>query len=124
VSRTFIIGDVHGCIDELQELKQILAPTDGDSVNFIGSLINRGANSFSVVRDAVHWSNRFNVRFDLGNRQKKFLRYVHCIKTASGLEREMKGINEFPDLESGIKEHGNRYRLCLWRVAQHSLNQR
>lgn len=104
MSRTFIIGDVHGCIDELQELTQILAPADDDSVIFIGDLIDRGPDSLGVVREVVRWSDRFNVQLVLGNHEEKFLRYAHHIKIDSGLEKEMKGIDEFPNLLSGLND--------------------
>ncbi len=48
--KTYIIGDVHGCIDEFQELIQHLAPASDDQLIFIGDLIDRGPNSPAVVR--------------------------------------------------------------------------
>jgi len=119
MAKTFIIGDNHGCIDELQELMQQLAPAANDHIIFIGDLIDRGPDSLGVVREVVRWSNRFNVQLVLGNHEEKFLRYVHHIKTASGLEKEMKGIDEFPNLLSGLNDdeltflHQSHYSLHI-----------
>lgn len=118
MAKTFIIGDIHGCIDELQELMQQLAPSANDHIIFIGDLIDRGPDSLGVVREVVRWSNRFNVQLVLGNHEEKFLRYVHHIKTASGLETEMKGIDEFPNLLSGL----NGDELSFLQSAYHALH--
>ena len=118
MAKTFIIGDVHGCIDELQELMQQLAPSANDHIIFIGDLIDRGPDSLGVVREVVRWSNRFNVQLVLGNHEEKFLRYAHHIKTASGLETEMKGIDEFPNLLSGLNDD----ELTFLQSAYHALH--
>jgi bis(5'-nucleosyl)-tetraphosphatase (symmetrical) len=43
--RTIIIGDVHGCLDELKALINQLELTPSDRLFFIGDLINKGPNS-------------------------------------------------------------------------------
>ena len=96
--KTFIIGDVHGCIDELQELVQQIAPTADDQLIFIGDLIDRGPDSLGVVRQVVAWSKLFDVLMILGNHEDKFLRYIHHIQSKSGKDKDMKGIHEFPGL--------------------------
>ena len=49
--RTLIIGDVHGCSDELKELLDKIRPVRGvDRVIFIGDLINKGPDSRGVWR--------------------------------------------------------------------------
>lgn len=96
--KTYIIGDVHGCIDELQELIQQLAPASDDQLIFIGDLIDRGPDSSAVVRQVVQWSKQLNVKLILGNHEEKFLRYVQHIKEGNDIEKQMKHINEFPHL--------------------------
>jgi serine/threonine protein phosphatase 1 len=100
--KTFVIGDVHGCIHELQELLQQLAPSADDRLVFIGDLIDRGPDSIGVVREVVRLSTCFDVQLVLGNHEEKFLRYVHHINSGSGKEKEMKGVDEFPTLLSGL----------------------
>jgi len=90
--KTYIIGDVHGCIDELQELIQQLAPGAYDQLIFIGDLIDRGPDSSGVVRQVVQWSKQLNVKLILGNHEEKFLRYVQHIKDGSGFDNQMKRI--------------------------------
>jgi predicted phosphodiesterase len=51
VSKTIIIGDVHGCLTELEELLKITSYNkSSDSLIFLGDLIDRGPNSIGVIR--------------------------------------------------------------------------
>ncbi|EGZ17103.1 hypothetical protein PHYSODRAFT_264248 [Phytophthora sojae] len=51
-SRLLVIGDVHGCLDELQALLAAchFAPFAGDRLVFVGDLVNKGPKSLDVVR--------------------------------------------------------------------------
>ena len=116
--KTLIIGDVHGCIDELLELMQQLAPSANDHIIFIGDLIDRGPDSIGVLRQVVQWSKHFHVQLVLGNHEEKFLRYLHHINDSSGFEKEMKGIDKFPDLLSGLNDD----ELLFLQHAHYSLH--
>ena len=105
MQRTFLIGDVHGCIDELLDLMKQLSPNRNDRLIFIGDLIDRGPNSAAVVRQVVKWSKELEVKLVLGNHEEKFLRYVKHIRSGSGKEKEMTGTEEFPALLAIISEN-------------------
>jgi hypothetical protein len=47
--RTIVIGDVHGCLKELDELLQRVGPTSSDQLVFVGDLVARGPKSASVL---------------------------------------------------------------------------
>lgn len=47
--RTLIIGDVHGCSAELDDLLATLKPQPDDRILFIGDLINKGPDSPGVL---------------------------------------------------------------------------
>ena len=49
LARTLFIGDVHGCLDELQGLLKLLQVRSQDRVILLGDLINRGPYSAEVV---------------------------------------------------------------------------
>jgi predicted phosphodiesterase len=51
-SRLIVIGDVHGCLDELKALLQQCEydVTKGDQVLLLGDLVNKGPYSAEVVR--------------------------------------------------------------------------
>jgi len=45
----FVIGDIHGCLPELDRLLAAIAPGSGDHVCFLGDYIDRGEASKDVV---------------------------------------------------------------------------
>ena len=48
--RTIIIGDVHGCVDELSDLIYELRLTKKDTLIFVGDLIDKGPDSPGVIK--------------------------------------------------------------------------
>jgi hypothetical protein len=48
--KVITIGDVHGCVDELQELLRQCDYHPGDLVVFLGDLVSKGPDSISVVQ--------------------------------------------------------------------------
>jgi serine/threonine protein phosphatase 1 len=47
--RLFAIGDIHGCPDELNALLKSIAPTQGDTVVFVGDYVDRGPSARDVI---------------------------------------------------------------------------
>ncbi|HYA02766.1 MAG TPA: metallophosphoesterase, partial [Syntrophobacteria bacterium] len=48
--RIFVVGDIHGCLDKLQDLMKRIDPVPGrDQLVFLGDYIDRGENSRGVV---------------------------------------------------------------------------
>lgn len=75
--RTIIIGDVHGCHFELQELLQKCALREGDRLIFLGDLIQKGPDSAGVLHLVHTLSASHSVQVLIGNHDEKFLRYLH-----------------------------------------------
>ena len=48
--RYIVVGDIHGCLDELHRLVQEVAPERGDRFVFLGDLVDRGPDSVGVVQ--------------------------------------------------------------------------
>jgi len=61
--RTLVIGDVHGCLDELRALVQKAGVTDDDQVVFVGDLVAKGPDSAGVVS----WARGRGAAAVLGN---------------------------------------------------------
>ncbi len=70
--RTIFIGDVHGCLDELDELIKNLGVRSRDSVIVLGDMIDRGPDPVGVVR-RVRESGWQSI---LGNHEEKALRWL------------------------------------------------
>jgi serine/threonine protein phosphatase 1 len=96
--RHIIIGDIHGCIDELQILIQKLELMQSDHLYFIGDLIDRGPDSAAVVKYTRLLSEKYAVVLILGNHEEKFLRYLSHKMNNQSAVKSMKGTAEFDDL--------------------------
>jgi serine/threonine protein phosphatase 1 len=71
---TYVIGDIHGCLQPLQRLLAKIAPRPGDELVFIGDYIDRGPNSREVVEHLLGLPHR--CVFLLGNHEKMLLDYL------------------------------------------------
>jgi hypothetical protein len=49
VTRTIIIGDVHGCRDEVERLLDLVKLDEGDALYFLGDLLSRGPDPEGVL---------------------------------------------------------------------------
>lgn len=72
MSRTIIIGDVHGCHSELQTLLRKVRATPDDLLISVGDLICKGPNSKGVLDWAIRTKN---LRCILGNHEYRFLKH-------------------------------------------------
>lgn len=71
--RTLIVGDVHGCFDELMELlESVNYSKEKDRLIFVGDLINKGPRSLDVLR----WVKANGAEVLLGNHELGFINYV------------------------------------------------
>ena len=69
MSRTFFIGDVHGCVEELAELLEKFSPNASDAIYQVGDLINKGPNSPAVLELIL----KHNIKCVMGNHEAKLL---------------------------------------------------
>jgi serine/threonine protein phosphatase 1 len=76
----YVVGDVHGCLQELESLLDRLGPGADDLVVFVGDLVRKGPDSAAVVDLVRSRSNFLTVR---GNNEEKLLRGE---KTVAGLD--------------------------------------
>jgi hypothetical protein len=68
--RTFVVGDVHGCLDELRALVAAAGLTDDDTVVFVGDLVAKGPDSAGVIG----WARGRGAGAVLGNHDDHVLR--------------------------------------------------
>jgi serine/threonine protein phosphatase 1 len=67
---TYVVGDVHGCLDSLERLLSKLDATEETLVVFVGDLVRKGPDSKGVVDLIRSRENLVPVR---GNNEQKFL---------------------------------------------------
>lgn len=69
--RTIVVGDIHGCYEELIQLLNKVQLRDEDSLVSLGDIVDRGADSVKVY-DFL--KNRPNTIVLMGNHERKHLR--------------------------------------------------
>jgi serine/threonine protein phosphatase 1 len=87
MNRTFIVGDVHGCIVELRELLYDVTPSD--RVVFVGDLVDKGPCSVEVVQYYLELRARCTTHLIMGNHEETHLRWLSrkLRDDAPGMER-------------------------------------
>ena len=78
MSKTFVIGDIHGCHRALVELLARISPDpDSDTVVFLGDYIDRGPDSKGVIAEVIGIRQRVrHVITLMGNHEEMFLRFL------------------------------------------------
>jgi len=76
--RSFVIGDIHGCLDELACLVDGLPLERSDRLIFLGDYIDRGPNSKGVVSYLIELQRHAaqEIIFLKGNHEDMFLSYL------------------------------------------------
>ena len=71
--KTFIVGDVHGCLKEfLALLKKVNYKADTHRLILVGDIINRGPFSFEML----NWVKKNEVEMVRGNHEQAFIRGI------------------------------------------------
>jgi bis(5'-nucleosyl)-tetraphosphatase (symmetrical) len=72
IKRTIFIGDIHGCIDEFNELlKKLQYDPKTDRLILLGDLVDRGPDSLAVLQRAID----LNLECVMGNHEHKFVKW-------------------------------------------------
>jgi hypothetical protein len=108
LARTLVVGDIHGCYDELQDLLALVGFTGDDRLVCVGDLVVKGERSREVL-DLFMTDARF--ASVLGNHDRAVMRALR------GEEIELKHTQE--QCVGELSRHGRRYAeylssLPLW----------
>lgn len=78
---SFVIGDIQGCCDQLEQLLQLIFAVDADArILFTGDLVNRGPKSLETLRLVKNMGARADTV--LGNHDLHLLAVAHGIRPA------------------------------------------
>jgi serine/threonine protein phosphatase 1 len=72
----FAIGDVHGCVEELEELLGMLPLKDDSTVIMLGDYIDRGPHSRRVLETLMEWRTRHNFVTLSGNHEEMLREFL------------------------------------------------
>ena len=74
MERLLAIGDIHGYLDKLTRLLEIVLPTERDRVVFLGDYIDRGPDSCGVIKKLMEFGHEHpNAVFLRGNHEQLLL---------------------------------------------------
>lgn len=70
MTRHIVIGDIHGCFDEFQELLGCVAPTVDDQIIALGDIVDRGPDTEEVLEFFRDTPNAVSL---MGNHERKHI---------------------------------------------------
>lgn len=114
IERLIAVGDIHGCLDKLVRLMDLVQPSEHDQFVFVGDYIDRGADSKGVVDYLIDFGGRFiNTVFLKGNHEDMLLRalggdptyFYHFIRNGG-----QQTIDSYGSLEAIPKSHINFFQ--------------
>lgn len=92
--RTVVIGDIHGCLDEFDELLKTISYNKKEiRLICLGDLIDRGPDSIGVIRRA----RELNLESVMGNHEHKFLKWYNSSGSRTDVYDKHKYYTEFND---------------------------
>ncbi|CAB4196978.1 bis(5'-nucleosyl)-tetraphosphatase PrpE [uncultured Caudovirales phage] len=92
--RTILIGDIHGCIEEFNELLNKLSYNKNtDRLILLGDLIDRGPDSVAVVKKA----RELDLECVMGNHEHKFLKWNNNRGSSNDVYDKKPHYNDFSD---------------------------
>jgi protein phosphatase len=126
-----IVGDVHGCCDELELLLEQLgyvvawaadrsvtvSPPAGRTLVFVGDLVDRGPRSPDVLRIAMSMAAAGTALCVEGNHDNKFSRWLGGahVKVAHGLQASIDQMaEEDPAFRARVRAYLSSLPIYLW----------
>ncbi len=103
-ARHIIIGDVHGCLTELQALIRRTSPHPDDTFIFLGDLIDKGPDSAGVVHWVRHFAKEHHVVLIEGNHEEKHRRWRRHTNQGSPIADTMTGIARMAALTQALSD--------------------
>ena len=92
----YVISDIHGCYDDLQEMLKLISFSDEDKLILAGDYIDRGPKNVEML----HWleERHDNVVLLRGNHDEEFAMYVDILKRVDKENNLHTGVNSNNDL--------------------------
>ncbi|RSM62557.1 polynucleotide kinase-phosphatase [Amycolatopsis sp. WAC 01376] len=119
-----VIGDVHGCREELEELLTELGYADGvhpegRTAVFVGDLVDRGPDTPGVLRRVMAMAEAGNALVVCGNHEQKLVRALdgRKVRTAHGLAESLEQLSA-QDEDFRAKAHA----FCEGLIAHYVLD--
>ncbi|HQI01245.1 MAG TPA: metallophosphoesterase family protein [Deltaproteobacteria bacterium] len=107
MKRTFAIGDIHGCLDQLEDLVARIDLKESDLAIFLGDYIDRGPDSADVVDFLIDLAKKVPCIFLRGNHEHMFLEFLEfgANKTMYFANGGMKTVESYLGPEEPSRSH-------------------
>jgi serine/threonine protein phosphatase 1 len=76
MNRTFAIGDIHGCLEKLEDLITMIDPKPQDRLVFLGDYVDRGDNVSEVIDFLIDLAGEIPCVFLKGNHEDMFITFL------------------------------------------------
>ena len=80
----FVIGDIHGCLDEFENLLDILPLEEDSAIALVGDYIDRGPNSADVIQRVIDLCQERPTYPLMGNHESSLLEFVESPESPNG----------------------------------------
>nr|WP_275758820.1 metallophosphoesterase [Sulfurimonas sp. SAG-AH-194-C21] len=109
--RIIIYGDLHGCIEEFQSLREKVAPTADDREIIIGDILDKGPMSNELLR----YVRNNKIESIMGNHEYKYVRYAKHEKKSNetGKKNPMQFDEDRLKIYNGLDEEDLQYLESL-----------
>lgn len=127
MTRTAIIGDVHGLTGPLQQLVETLDLSAGDTLIFVGDLVDKGPDAIGTVRYAARLARTapFGVILVEGNHEDRHRRYRRNVNVRPGVAAEQALSDaQLPDLTALLEPSDIAFlesAVLFHRVPEHDI---
>ena len=110
IGRYIVIGDVHGCLHELQELLQLCALREDDCLVYVGDLLDKGPMGPQTVLWVQQQAQQYKTIVLMGNHELKNLqRFQSFAKKLSKSPSAQLPVNEYTDNYFGLQSTGRQF---------------
>jgi serine/threonine protein phosphatase 1 len=72
----YAVGDIHGELEKLEELLELMPLVEGDRLVFLGDYVDRGPDALGVVARLIELQKQYACAFLLGNHESMFLDFL------------------------------------------------
>lgn len=123
--KTAVIGDVHGCIAELNNLLDVLIKAHKVQ-HFVsaGDLLDKGPDSPAVIQRMRKLSEHYKVSLVLGNHEENHERFRAHIEKGQGYEKNMKNYEELLAITKALSSKDIAFiesATLYFRLPQHNV---
>ncbi len=104
--KTYVIGDIHGCLSSLSNLLDIIV-NRADTLIFLGDYVDRGPESRQVIETLLQLRNNPNIRLIFLKGNHEFMFYNYLTGADRSIFLRVGGLQTLNSYDISTKQEGN-----------------